>query len=99
MSQATFFRMRLAAALAAAVLGCVGCGGGQKEQPALHLYTWSDYIKPELVARFEAESIRAALEDAQGDIETARLALGLPRKTLYDKLARHQIVPADFRRR
>lgn len=51
------------------------------------------------VARFEAESIRAALEHAQGDIETARLALGLPRKTLYDKLARHQIVPAEFRRR
>ncbi|MCK7461691.1 MAG: hypothetical protein MZU84_06330 [Sphingobacterium sp.] len=30
-----------------------GCGGGKKAEPVLHVYTWSDYIKPELVARFE----------------------------------------------
>lgn len=51
------------------------------------------------VALFEAEYIRAALTEAGGDIETARARLGLPRKTLYDKLARHAIVAADFRRR
>lgn len=49
------------------------------------------------VARYEAECLRTALSDAQGDIETARVRLGLPRKTLYDKLTRHAIVPADFR--
>ncbi|RPI28563.1 MAG: spermidine/putrescine ABC transporter substrate-binding protein [Acidobacteria bacterium] len=26
------------------------------EQPTLHVYTWADYIKPELVTRFEKES-------------------------------------------
>ena len=56
MSHQPFFRTLLATALAAVALGGAGCGGGQKEQPALHLYTWSDYIKPELVARFEAEN-------------------------------------------
>jgi spermidine/putrescine transport system substrate-binding protein len=29
-----------------------GCGGSK---PVLHLYNWSDYIKPELIARFEQE--------------------------------------------
>lgn len=40
----------LAVVAAAAVL--VGCG---KSKPVLHLYTWADYIKPELVQRFEQE--------------------------------------------
>jgi spermidine/putrescine transport system substrate-binding protein len=56
MSHQAFSRTLRAAALLAAVLGCAGCGGGKTEQPALHLYTWSDYIKPELVSRFEAEN-------------------------------------------
>ena len=30
-----------------------GCGGGQT--PLLHVYTWSDYIAPEVVSRFESE--------------------------------------------
>lgn len=30
-----------------------GCGGG--ETPTLHVYTWSDYIAPEAVSRFETE--------------------------------------------
>lgn len=51
------------------------------------------------VARYEAECIRAALAAAGGDIEAARDRLGLPRKTLYDKMARHAIVAADFRGR
>jgi spermidine/putrescine transport system substrate-binding protein len=37
--------------LAAAPL-VAGC---RKEPPVLHVYTWADYIKPELIARFEAE--------------------------------------------
>lgn len=32
----------------------VGCGGGSR--PVLRVYTWSDYIKPELVRRFEREN-------------------------------------------
>jgi spermidine/putrescine transport system substrate-binding protein len=37
--------------LAAAVL----CGACAKPLPVLHVYTWADYVKPELVQRFEAE--------------------------------------------
>ena len=49
----------LAAAVGAAgavlVLACglTGCG---KARPVLSVYTWSDYIKPELVSRFENEN-------------------------------------------
>lgn len=53
-------------------------------------------LKPAL-ARFEAEQIRLALTETQGDVEAARSLLRLPRKTLYDKMARHGIVAAAFR--
>lgn len=50
------------------------------------------------VRRFEAVAIREALERHGGDIAAVLDALQIPRKTLYDKMARHGIVPADFRR-
>ncbi|UUR08296.1 sigma-54-dependent transcriptional regulator [Sphingomonas glaciei] len=53
----------------------------------------------EAVARFEADYIRSVLSEAGGDVEAARMQLDLPRKTLYDKMARHGLVPAEFRRR
>jgi spermidine/putrescine transport system substrate-binding protein len=40
------------AILALAFLGLSGCG---KARPSLSVYTWADYIKPDLVKRFEAE--------------------------------------------
>lgn len=43
-----FFALWLA--LTASAL--TGCGRGK---PVLHIYTWADYIKPELVARFEKD--------------------------------------------
>lgn len=49
------------------------------------------------VARFEADMIRRALRDAQGEIGAVLATLDLPRKTLYDKLARHGIDPAEYR--
>jgi len=39
----------LLAALSACVFGC------SRETPVLHIYTWADYIKPELIERFERE--------------------------------------------
>jgi len=51
------------------------------------------------VARYEAELIREALSNHRGDIRKVTAALGLPRKTLYDKMARHGIQPADHRDR
>ncbi len=41
------------AALAVAVLGLLSACKPSK--PVLHIYTWADYIKPELVKRFESE--------------------------------------------
>jgi spermidine/putrescine transport system substrate-binding protein len=38
--------------LCAAALTSLSCG---KARPVLHIYTWSDYIKPELVPRFERD--------------------------------------------
>jgi two-component system C4-dicarboxylate transport response regulator DctD len=52
---------------------------------------------PERVARFEASLLREALAATAGDVPTAARSLGVPRKTLYDKLARHGIDPAGFR--
>jgi two-component system C4-dicarboxylate transport response regulator DctD len=49
------------------------------------------------VARFEAEVLRDTLEACGGDIPAVLDRLRLPRKTLYDKLARHGLKPADFR--
>lgn len=49
--------------------------------------------------RYEAALIREALERAAGDVTVVGEALQLPRKTLYDKLRRHGLRPADFRGR
>jgi spermidine/putrescine transport system substrate-binding protein len=46
----------LGAAITAAGLLAVQCGGGKNVVPVLHVYTWSDYIKPELVDRFETDN-------------------------------------------
>ena len=53
----------------------------------------------ERLEQYEAELIRAALEQAAGDIPSVMDSLRLPRKTLYDKLRRHGLKPADYRAR
>lgn len=54
---------------------------------------------PGRVQLFEATVIRDALVACRGDIKAVLDLLGIPRKTLYDKFARHGIDPADFRPR
>lgn len=49
------------------------------------------------VQAYEAELIREALSLHQGDIRRVTATLRIPRKTLYDKMARHGIVPAAHR--
>ena len=56
MKMRAFGRLAQGAFLAAAGLLAAGCGGGAKAPGILHVYTWSDYVKPELIARFEAEN-------------------------------------------
>ena len=51
------------------------------------------------VARYEAELIREALTRHQGDIRQVTADLKIPRKTLYDKMTRHGLVPARHRLR
>jgi two-component system C4-dicarboxylate transport response regulator DctD len=52
---------------------------------------------PERVGRFEAAIIRESLAATGGAIVETLKLLGIPRKTLYDKMARHGIDPKDFR--
>ncbi len=63
-----------------------GGGAGEPEEGTL----------PERVDRFEAGQIRAALRAHQGNAAAAMAALGLPKKTFYDKLKRHGIQRAEF---
>ncbi|KAB1075972.1 sigma-54-dependent transcriptional regulator [Methylobacterium planeticum] len=51
----------------------------------------------EQVDRFERGLIRDELVMAGGDVRLAAEALGTPRKTLYDKIARHGLTPTDYR--
>ncbi|MBL8650088.1 MAG: sigma-54-dependent Fis family transcriptional regulator [Sphingopyxis sp.] len=53
---------------------------------------------PERVAQFEAQAIRDALVAANGDIAATLAYLRIPRKTLYDKIARHGIAPKTYRK-
>ena len=49
------------------------------------------------VEAFEKQVIIAALQAAEGRVAAAAEALRLPRKTLYDKLARHGLDGRDYR--
>lgn len=52
---------------------------------------------PQRVEQYERSIIADAIAAAGGDVRTAIKALGIPRKTFYDKLVRHGINLADFR--
>jgi two-component system C4-dicarboxylate transport response regulator DctD len=52
---------------------------------------------PEKMARYERQLLEETLERCGGDVTATGTALGLPRKTLYDRLNRHGLKPADFR--
>ncbi len=51
---------------------------------------------PERMERYEASLIRHALESTGGDVRATLQALGIPRKTFYDKLTRHGIDRARY---
>jgi two-component system C4-dicarboxylate transport response regulator DctD len=52
----------------------------------------------ERIAIVEAGMIREALTTAGGRIAEVQRLLSIPRKTLYDKINRHGLNPASFRR-
>ena len=51
---------------------------------------------PERLTAIEANLIREALEANRGDVGATLEMLGIPRKTFYDKLARHGIDRAAY---
>jgi two-component system, NtrC family, C4-dicarboxylate transport response regulator DctD len=53
---------------------------------------------PERMEAYEAELIREALAATRGDVQETIEALGLPRKTFYDKLRRHGIDQTQYRK-
>ena len=50
-----------------------------------------------MVERFEKTILQDALRAAGGNVKTVQRNLAVPRKTLYDKFARHDLRPGDFR--
>ena len=53
----------------------------------------------ERIRRFEAMVIEEALKAADGNVTAAQAMLMVPRKTLYEKMARLSLDPARFRRK
>lgn len=51
---------------------------------------------PERLERLEREIIRETLAAYEGNVQETIAALGIPRKTFYDKLQRHGIVRRDY---
>ncbi|MDQ2822362.1 MAG: sigma-54 dependent transcriptional regulator [Pseudomonadota bacterium] len=49
---------------------------------------------PQLVDAFERERINQTLDAAGGNVAQAADQLGIPRKTMYDKLKKYQLTPA-----
>ncbi|MFG1401972.1 sigma-54-dependent transcriptional regulator [Xanthobacter sediminis] len=79
----------------------LGLAGGE-EKPAPDLpppETPADAAPslPERVEAFEAAEIRGTLAATRGDVQSAVRALGIPRKTFYDKLRRHGIDQGSYR--
>ncbi len=70
-------------------LGMADAAPGAPAVPALPL--------PQRVAQFEATVLRETLASVGGNFGAALALLGIPRKTLYDKLSRYGINPADYR--
>ena len=62
----------------ALVLGLLFHSGCGKQQAVLHVYNWADYVKPELVTRFEAENNCRVVLDTYDSNENlyARLKAG-----------------------
>ncbi|MFH0879984.1 MAG: spermidine/putrescine ABC transporter substrate-binding protein [Lentisphaerota bacterium] len=64
--------------LSVAILPIILLGGCNKPEQVLHLYNWADYVKPELVTRFEKENHCKVVLDTYDSNENmyARLKAG-----------------------
>jgi two-component system C4-dicarboxylate transport response regulator DctD len=71
----------------------LGLEGGRENSVSLPPATAT---LPEKLEQYEAEIIREALAVNDGDVRRTIEALGIPRKTFYDKLQRHGITRTRF---
>ena len=71
--------------------------GLTRMEPSGPPITGSTSLK-DMLAKFERTVLEDALSRASGSIGAVQAELAIPRKTLYDKLARHGLRPGDFRR-
>lgn len=69
----------------------LGLDGGVTAEPA------PTRALPRQVEAFEKSLIVRALQTHRGSVKAAVAALGIPRKTFYDKLAKYGLSSADFR--
>jgi len=75
----------------------VALGLADEQGPEEETATGGNRPLPERVDAFEAREIRAALATHKGDVQATVKALGIPRKTFYDKLKRHDIDQSAYR--
>ncbi|MER8958254.1 MULTISPECIES: sigma-54 dependent transcriptional regulator [unclassified Mesorhizobium] len=76
----------------------LGLEEGAEAQPPAPTQSNTAMKLPERLERYEADIIRETLGRNDGDVRRTIEALGIPRKTFYDKLQRHGIVRSDFSR-
>ncbi|MER8366429.1 sigma-54 dependent transcriptional regulator [Mesorhizobium sp. M1378] len=76
----------------------LGLEEGAEAQPPAPTQPNTAMKLPERLERYEADIIRETLGRNDGDVRRTIEALGIPRKTFYDKLQRHGIVRSDFSR-
>lgn len=76
----------------------LGLEEGAEAQPPAPTESNAAMKLPERLERYEADIIRETLGRNDGDVRRTIEALGIPRKTFYDKLQRHGIVRSDFSR-
>jgi two-component system C4-dicarboxylate transport response regulator DctD len=76
------------------VLGLTATASGTAAAPAL-----GHGARPlhQIVAEFERTVLEDALRQCRGDVTAVQQMLETPRKTLYDKLAKHALKPARYR--
>jgi two-component system C4-dicarboxylate transport response regulator DctD len=74
----------------------VALGLGEMGGERVASHTVTPVNLPEAMEQYEAKLIRDALSGNNGDVRTTIEALGIPRKTFYDKLQRHGIDRANY---
>ncbi|MDQ1195343.1 sigma-54 dependent transcriptional regulator [Agrobacterium sp. SORGH_AS 787] len=74
----------------------LGLESGQPQIPSLAATASGSGTLSERMDRQEADIIRETLEKHQGDVAETIAALGIARKTFYDKLQRHNINRSDY---